>query len=82
VDRVKHLPLHLGHDLPRVLLVPVPVQMLGHASQLDQEVTGEVFGIDLAPLFLPNADQRCLVVPHDDSGIRAANERAAALFGF
>jgi hypothetical protein len=40
VYRVKHLPLHLGDDLPGVLLVPVPVQLLGHAAELNQQVAG------------------------------------------
>jgi hypothetical protein len=33
-----------------------------HGTELNQEVTRQVFGIDLASLFLPNADQRRLVL--------------------
>jgi len=51
VDGVKNLPLHLGNDLPGVLLVPVPVQLLGHGAKLNQEVAGQVLGIDLAAPF-------------------------------
>jgi len=29
--------------------------MLGHGTELDQQVAGEVFRLDLAPLFLASA---------------------------
>ena len=38
LDRMKHLPLHLGHDLAGVALVPVPVEVLGHGAELDDQV--------------------------------------------
>jgi hypothetical protein len=57
VDGVKNLPLHLGDDPLRALLIPVPIQLLGHISQLDHEVAGQVHGFNLAPLFFPKAEQ-------------------------
>ncbi len=73
---MKDLPLHLSDDMAGVLLVPVPVQMLGHRAELDQEVAGQVLGFDLAPLLPPEAEQRRLVIAHDDPGIRAADKGA------
>jgi len=35
------------------MFVPVPVQGLRNGAELDQEVAGQVSGLDLAPLFLP-----------------------------
>ena len=68
---------HVVSGLPGFLLVPVPVQLLGHGTELDQEVTGEVLGLDLAPFFLPQSDQGGLVIAHDDPGVQAADKRAA-----
>ena len=74
---MKHLPLHLGHDLAGVALVPVPVEVLGHGAELDDQVVGQVFGLDLAALLPPEPEQGGLVVAHDDPGVRAADEGAA-----
>ena len=62
-----------------VFLVPVPVEVLGHGAELDQEVAGQVLGLDLAALFPPEADQGRLVVAHDDPGVRAADELTAVM---
>ena len=35
---MKHLPLHLGHDLAGIALVPVPVEVFGHGAELDDQV--------------------------------------------
>jgi hypothetical protein len=64
-------------DLSGVLFVPPPVQRLGHRAKLDQEVARQVLGVDLASLFIPKPDQRRLVLPHDDPGVRPTYERAA-----
>jgi hypothetical protein len=72
VNAVKNLPLDIGNDLAGVLLVPVPVQVLRHRTELDQEVPGQVIGLSLAALFLPKPEQGRFVLAHDDPGIRAA----------
>jgi hypothetical protein len=74
---VEELPLHLRDNLPGVLFVPVPVQMLRHGAELDEEVDRQVLGFDLATLFLPKPQQRWLVLTHDDPGVRSADEEAA-----
>ena len=76
---MKHLPLHLGDDLAGIALVPVPVEVLGHGAELDDQVVREVLGLDLAALFPPQAEQGGFVVAHDDPGVRAADEGAAIL---
>jgi hypothetical protein len=66
---MKYLSLHLGDDLPGIFLVPVPVQVLGHAAELDQEVAGQVFRLDFTALFSPKPKQGRLVLSHDDPRI-------------
>ena len=75
---MKHLPLYLGHDLAGIPLVPVPVEVLGHGAELDDQVVCEVLGLNLAALFPPKAKQGGFVIVHDDPGVRAANEAASA----
>ena len=74
---MEHLPLHLGDDLAGIALVPVPVEVLGHGAELDDQVAGQVLGLDLAALLPPEPEQGGLVVAHDDPGVRAADEGAA-----
>jgi len=59
--------------------VPVPVEVLGHRAELDDQVAGQVLGFGLAALFPPQPDQGRLVVAHDDPGVRAADEAAPIL---
>ena len=54
-----------------------PIERLGHDPELDDEVGGQVLGLDLAALFPPEAEQGGLVVAHDDPGVGAADEAAA-----
>ena len=57
LDRMKHPPLHLGDDLAGIALVPVPVELLGHGAELDDQVVREVLWLDLAALFPPKPDR-------------------------
>ena len=67
-------PLDVCDDLTGIALVPAPVEVLGDEAELDDEVAGEVLGLDLAALFSPKAKQGGLVVAHDDPGVGAADE--------
>ena len=58
-----HPPLDLGDHLPGIALVPVPIEVLGHASELNDEIAGQVLGLDLAALLPPQPDQGRLVSP-------------------
>ena len=49
-------PLHIQDDLPGTLLIPIPVQWLGHRTELDQELARYIRRLDLAPLLLPKAE--------------------------
>jgi hypothetical protein len=69
-------PLDVGNDLTGIGLVPAPVEILGDAAKLNDQITGEVFRLDLATLFPPKPDQRLLIITHDDPGVRAADEMA------
>ena len=79
LDRMKDLPLHVGDDLAGIALVPVPVEVLGHGAELDDQVGGQVLGLDFAAFFPPEPEQGGLVIAHDDPGVRAADEGAAIL---
>jgi hypothetical protein len=68
--------LDVGEDLAGIAFEPVAVEGLGHDPQLDDKVGGVVLGLDLTALFSPKAEQGRLIVPHDGSGVRAADEAA------
>src|SRR5215204_5444233 len=74
-----HPALHVGDRLPGLALEPAPVEVLGHRPELDDEVAGEVLGLRLPALLLPEPQQGCFVVAHDNPSVRASNKRAAAL---
>src|SRR5262249_31094955 len=73
-DSTLHVP-----DLPTaVSLVPGAVELLGGPPELHDEVAGQVLRLGLPPLLAPEPDKSCFIAAHDDAGIRAADERAAA----
>ena len=53
VDRVAHLPLHLRDHLAGIALIPVPIEVLGHAPELDDQIARQVLRLDLAALLAP-----------------------------
>ena len=55
-----------------IALIPGAVELLGHQPKLNDELAGQVGGLDFAALFLPQPDQGSLVAAHDDAGVRAA----------
>src|ERR1700722_1458317 len=66
----------MGDRASGLALIPGPVQRLGGASHLNDEIAGEILRFSLASFFAPKAQQRALVRPHDDPGVRAADEGA------
>ena len=66
--------LNVGNQLAGIGLVPAPVQVLGHAPELDHEIAGKVFGLNFAALLPPQPKQGRLVIAHDDPSVRAADE--------
>ena len=65
--------------LARVGLIPASIEVFGHHPELDDEIAGQILGLDLTPLFAPEPNERILVITHDDPGIRAADESATSL---
>ena len=55
-------PLNVGKDLPGINLIPVPVQVLGRQAELNDEVAGEILGLDLAALFPPEPEEGGFIV--------------------
>src|ERR1019366_3823392 len=78
VHRVKDPPLHVFDGLTGISLVPEPIEILSGLAELDDEVGGQVLRLGLPALFPPEAEQGGLVVAHDDPGVGAADEVAAA----
>ena len=77
VHRVLHLSLNILDDVTGVALVPAPIEFFGHRAELNDQIFGEVFGLDLASFFPPKANEQAFVVTHDDPGVRTADKRAA-----
>jgi hypothetical protein len=74
--------LNAFNGLPSIALVPMPVEVLGHQPELDDDVAGQVLRFGLAPLLAPEAQESRSVVAHDDPGVGAADERPAILTRF
>jgi hypothetical protein len=45
--------LDVSDDVSRVGLIPTAIEVFCHQSELDDEVVGQVLGLDLAALFSP-----------------------------
>jgi hypothetical protein len=71
--------LNVPDGAPGIAFVPLAIEVLGRDSELDDQVSGKVLRPDLAPLFLPKADQGLFVLAHDDAGVGAADEVAPIL---
>jgi hypothetical protein len=50
---MKDLPLYVRDHLAGIPLVPLPVEGLGDAAELDDQVARQVLGLDLASLLAP-----------------------------
>jgi hypothetical protein len=73
---VPDLALNIRKHLPGIGLIPVPVQLLGRNTKLNNEIAREVFGLDFTPLFLPQPEEGGLIGTHNDPSIRPADEVA------
>jgi hypothetical protein len=74
--------LDIRDDLACIGLVPAPIQVLGSEAELDDEVAGQIFRLDFTAFLPPKPDQRAFIIPHDDPGVRAADEVSAILPGY
>jgi hypothetical protein len=64
-----YAPLDVFKRITGMALVPVPVKLLGRNPELDYEIAGQVLRLDFAALFSPEAEQRAIVIAHDDAGV-------------
>src|SRR5262249_32602055 len=71
---VANPPLDVLKPESGIALVPMPVEVFGHDSELTDEIAGEVLGLYFAALFPPEADEGIFICAHDDAGIRTADE--------
>ena len=67
-------PLDVRHHLAGVAFVPVPIEVLGDVAELDDEISRQVLGFELAAFLPPQPQQGFFIGAHDDPGVRAADE--------
>jgi hypothetical protein len=75
-SRVSDLALDISEDMTGIALVPSSVQVLGRNTKLDNQVAGQVFRLNLAPLLPPQPKEGGFIITHDYSGVGAPNEIA------
>ena len=68
-----HSPLDRRDDLPGVALVPKPIEILGHDTELDDKVAREVFRFGLAALLPPEPEEGGFIGTHDNPSVGAAD---------
>jgi hypothetical protein len=73
--------LNIDEDLPRISLIPAPVQVLGRNTKLDYEIARKILRVDFAPLLPPQPDEGRFIIAHNDAGIRTAYEVTAEFLG-
>src|ERR1700730_10610165 len=73
---MSHSPLDVWNCLASWAFVPAPVESFGCEAELDTEVVRIVLRLDFATLFLPQPDERCFIIAHDDSGVRSSDKTA------
>jgi hypothetical protein len=69
VDPMESPSLDVRDEMASVLLVPKPIQLLRHGAKLNDEVAGQILGLDVATFFLPKPVKLFSVIAHDDSGV-------------
>src|SRR4029077_6572039 len=69
--------LDVDHRLAGVAFKPMPVEIFSNPPELDNEVSGQVLELGLAPFLPPEAEQGWFVRTHDDPGVGAAYEMSA-----
>ena len=68
--------LDIDKHLTGVGLVPAPVHLLGRKTEQDEEIAGEVLGLDFAAFFAPKPQDGSFMVAHNNSGVGPADEVA------
>jgi hypothetical protein len=68
------LPLHVPDGMAGIAFIPSAIEVLGDGPELDDQIVGEILGLYLAALFPPQLNEGCLVVAHDNAGIRPTDK--------
>ncbi|MET4040518.1 hypothetical protein ABIC03_002209 [Bradyrhizobium sp. RT6a] len=79
VHRIPNALLDVRDGLSCRALVSEAIEDLCYRAELDDEIIREIFWCDLSTFLLPKAGELVLVVAHDDTRIRAADEVAAVI---
>ena len=66
--------LNVGDHLLGIGFIPAPIEVFGRDPELDDEVGGEVLGLDFTALLAPEAEQGGFIIAHDDPRVRTADE--------
>ena len=68
-QRVPDPLLDVGDHLPGVSLEPMTIEVFGNASELNDEVSGQVLGLGFAAFLPPQPMQGRFVRTHDYPGV-------------
>jgi hypothetical protein len=63
--------------LAGITFVPLPIEVFGHAAELDNQITGQVLRFGFAALLPPEPEQSNFIVAHDDPRVRTSDEESA-----
>jgi hypothetical protein len=66
--------LYVPYMATAVALIPSSVEVLSRASKLNDQISGEVFGLNLPAFLTPKANQGGFIVSHDDPGVGPADK--------
>ena len=59
---------------PVLASIPAPVEVFGHHPELNDEIAREILRLNFPALLLPEAEECSFILPHDDSGVGAADK--------
>jgi len=69
--------LNIRKGLTGMALKPVPIEGLSCDPKLNNKVVRKIRWFDLAALFAPESQQRCLIATHYNARFRSPNKNAA-----
>jgi hypothetical protein len=75
--RMLQAALDIGDAPAGVAFVPAPVELLGGAPELHDEIASQILRLTVASFLAPEANEGGFVAAHDDPGVRAANKGTA-----
>ena len=64
-----HSLLDIGDRPPGIGLIPAAIELLGGEPELDHEIAGQIFRLDLTTLLPPQPEEGGFIVAHNDPGV-------------